>query len=124
LNCGVGLPNTVAVSCIQLPTAEQAPHYTLLCLIERQLVNHRDTRHVREINSGRAALRSVGIEWILRVRDSIAAADGAKDFAGVIDRLAPRIRGRSRQPVPAADSQLTLQAVVLRPGSVAVTNQI
>src|SRR5438093_5830947 len=77
LNCGVGLPYTVAVSCIELPTAEQAPHYTLLCLIERQLVNHRDTRYVREINSGRATLRPVGIEGILRVRDSIAAADGA-----------------------------------------------
>src|SRR5712691_191059 len=82
---------------------------------ERQLFSEQKRECLRDIEAGNRVFSSSKRDWVLREGYSVAGRAGAKDFAGVVQGLAPGITGTHGQLLEqVVGPELHLQSIVIR----------
>ena len=108
----IGLATVVDPDCVHLPAVDQPADQAVGRPEGWDSIGEADAGDIREGDAADSAFANVGIQRVLGEGTRITAAEGAKDFARVVDGAAVGI-GRSRcNAVVAPGSEAGLQAVV------------
>ncbi len=67
---------------------------------------------MREVKAAQSLLSAGNIKRILRTSNGVPAGERREDFAGVVQRLAERVRRSAADSVEIAEADLSLQAVI------------